>query len=193
MKIVGLTGGIGSGKTTVAGFFADLGVPVYIADTEAKRLTNTSKIIRRKLIALLGSNAYNEEGLNRKWVAQTIFKDAELLEQVNQIIHPKVGQHFKRWVKKQKTPYCIKEAAVLFENGGYKQCDYTILVTAPLEIRLQRVMARDAVKVSEIKERMSHQWEDEKKLLLADFHIENVDLEQTKSEVNRLHQYFLKN
>ena len=116
MKIVGLTGGIGSGKTTVAKMFMELGIPVYIADDEAKRLTNSSKVIRRKLIVLLGEEAYTEEGLlNRPYVANLVFNDKMLLEGINQIIHPKVAQHFKRWIKKQKSPYCIKEAAILFD------------------------------------------------------------------------------
>src|SRR5690606_4065952 len=110
MKIVGLTGGIGSGKTTVAKMFAELGVPIYIADVEAKKLTNTSKVIRRKLIALLGETAYSETGLNRAYVADKIFNDTALLQAVNKIIHPRVATHFKRWASKQKAVYVIKEA-----------------------------------------------------------------------------------
>ena len=191
MYVVGLTGGIGSGKTTVAGFFAEKGVPVYIADLEARKLTNTSVFIRKKLIKLLGAEAYTEDGINRRYVADKIFKDAELLQQVNGIIHPKVGQHFKRWLKKQSAPYCIKEAAILFENGGYKNCDLTILVTAPIEVRIQRVLARDETTKLAIENRISNQWEDEKKLLLASFHIENIDLENTKTRVKEIHHRIL--
>ena len=191
MKIIGLTGGIGSGKTTVAGFFAALGVPVYIADIEAKKLTQNSKVIRKKLIALLGPKTYNKTGLNRKFVAETIFNDKDLLQQVNQIIHPKVAQHFKRWVKKQKAPYCIKEAAILFENGGYKNCDATILVTAPIAQRVERVLQRDETTTEAIEDRISNQWSDEKKLNLADFHIENIDLKDTEARVNELHHLIL--
>ena len=191
MKIVGLTGGIGSGKTTVAVFFAELGVPVYIADIEAKRLTQKSKVIRKKLIALLGPKTYNETGLNRKFVANAIFNDKELLKQVNQIIHPKVARHFKRWVKKQTAPYCIKEAAILFENGGYKKCDLTILVTAPVAQRVERVLQRDNTTTEAISDRMANQWSDEKKLKLADFRIENIDLEVTEVRVKELHNLIL--
>lgn len=191
MYVVGLTGGIGSGKTTVAGFFSEMGVPVYIADLEARKLTNTSVFIRKKLIRLLGTEAYTEDGINRRYVADKIFKDDNLLQRVNGIIHPKVRQHFKRWLKKQSAPYCIKEAAILFENGGYKNCDFTILVTAPIEVRVQRVLARDETTKLDIEDRISNQWEDEKKLLLADFHIENIDLEITKNRVKEIHHRIL--
>jgi dephospho-CoA kinase len=191
LKIIGLTGGIGSGKTTVAGFFAAFGVPVYIADIEAKKLMQNSKMIRKKLIALLGSEAYNEEGLNRSFVANVIFNDTGLLEQVNQIIHPKLARHFKRWVEKQEGPYCIKEAAILFENGSYKNCDATILVTAPVARRVERVLKRDDTTTAAIEDRISNQWQDEKKLVLADFHIENIDLEMTKTRVEELHHLLL--
>ena len=163
MLVVGLTGGIGSGKTTIARMFSNLGVPVYIADTEAKRIVNSSKVVRRKLIKLLGEKAYANELLDRKYVASLIFKDQKLLEEVNLIIHPKVRQHFSRWVKKQTAPYCIKEAAILFENGSYKDLDLTILVTAPKQVRIDRVMKRDNTDIDAIEERMQHQWSDTKK------------------------------
>lgn len=192
MKVVGLTGGIGSGKTTVARFFSELEVPVYIADTEARKLTNRSSYIRKKLIALLGEEAYHNGTINRKYVADKIFNDTDLLEEVNKIIHPRVAMHFKRWLSKQPGPYCIKEAAILFENDGYKQCDYTILVTAPMDIRIERLLKRDDTTQREIEERMANQWEDDKKLSLANYHIENIDLEQTKRKVKALHRLILK-
>ncbi len=192
MKVVGLTGGIGSGKSTIANFFSELGVPVYIADIEAKKLTNRSKVIRRKLIQLLGRKAYNDEGLNRPFVAKKIFNDPELLQQVNAIIHPKVGQHFRRWMKKQEAPYCIKEAAILFENGGYKNCDFTILVSAPVEVRIERVTARDGSTEEEVRSRMDNQWTDEQKIPLATFHIENLDLTDVKVRVKQIHAEILK-
>ncbi len=191
MKIVGLTGGIGSGKTTVAKMFAELGVPVYIADVEAKLLTDRSKVIRRKMIALLGEETYHNDTLNRPYVAQKIFNDKTLLEQVNAIIHPKVGQHFNRWVKKQKGAYCIKEAAILFESGGYKNCDYIILITAPKEIRIKRVLERDTTTREDIESRMSHQWKDERKKSLSHFHIENTDLTTTRRKVEEVHNHLL--
>lgn len=191
MMIVGLTGGIGSGKSTVAGFFSEMGIPVYIADDEAKLLTNRSKVIRRKLIALLGEEAYDENGLSRSFVASKIFSDKNLLAATNAIIHPKVATHFKRWVKKQESPYVLKEAAILFENGSYKSCDATILITAPRKLRIQRVLKRDTITKSEIENRMANQWEDDKKLQFANFHIENIDLLATKDEVFKVHEKLL--
>ncbi|QIE60724.1 dephospho-CoA kinase [Rasiella rasia] len=187
MKIVGLTGGIGSGKTTVAKMFQELGVPVYIADIEAKKLTNSSKIIHRKLTQLLGKEAYTDGVLNRVFVAKLVFNDATLLKAVNEIIHPKVAQHFKRWVKKQHGPYCVKEAAILFENGSYVDCDLTILVTAPVEERIRRVQQRDYNTREAIVARMNNQWSDEKKIKLADVVIHNLDLASTKIQIKNLH------
>jgi dephospho-CoA kinase len=187
VKIIGLTGGIGSGKTTVAQLFSELGVPIYIADTEAKKLMDSSKVIRRKLVALLGEDAYSGTKLNRKFVADKIFNDKFLLDAVNAVIHPKVAAHFKKWVSKQKATYVIKEAAILFENGSYKDCDMVILVTAPKQMRINRVMARDNTSKAEIEQRMNNQWSDEKKLKLADIIIENIDLKTTKNKVEAIH------
>lgn len=188
MKIVGLTGGIGSGKTTVAKMFSELGVPVYIADDEAKKLTNSSKVIRRKLIHLLGDQAYIDGSLNRKYVADKIFTDKALLNAVNAIIHPKVATHFKKWALRQKANYVIKEAAILFENGGYKECDVVILVTAPKTLRLQRVIKRDNATQGEIEQRMDNQWTDTRKKKLADIIIENIEIEKTRQQVQLIHK-----
>ena len=193
MKIVGLTGGIGSGKTTVAKMFSELGVPIYIADVEAKKLTNSSKFIRKNLIELLGEKAYENNILNRPYVADKIFNDKDLLKSVNNIIHPKVSEHFEKWVSKQKTGYVIKEAAILFENDGYKKCDFVILVTAPKSVRLKRVMERDKSSETEIQQRMDNQWSDETKAKLANIVIENIELEKTKKKVVEVHNYILHN
>lgn len=187
MKIIGLTGGIGSGKTTVAQLFSELGVPIYIADIEAKKLTDTSKVIRRKLISLLGEEAYKGPKLNRKFVADKIFNDKTLLEGANAVIHPKVAAHFRKWVSKQKATYVIKEAAILFENGGYKNCDLVILVTAPKAVRIARVRTRDNASSIEIEQRMKNQWSDEEKQKLADIIIENIDLKTTSKKVETIH------
>jgi len=187
MKIVGLTGGIGSGKTTVAQMFKDLGVPVYIADIEARKLTNSSKVIKRKLIQLFGSSCYKDGELDRKFVADKVFNDPELLEKLNSIIHPKVAAHFKRWQCKQKGAFCIKETAILFENDGYKQCDLTILVVSPEQERIRRVMARDRISEKEVLVRIKNQWSDEKKRKLANIIIENIDLNSTKNQVLDIH------
>lgn len=191
MKIIGLTGGIGSGKSTIAKLFEELGVPVYIADDAGKYLLKTSKVVQRKVINLLGEKAYSNGLPDKKYIANKVFNDTNLLQQLNNIIHPKVGQHFKKWQKKQHAPYCIKEAAILFENGGYKQCDATILVTAPREIRVERVTARDQTSAEEVVQRMSHQWSDDDKIHLADYVIENITLSKTKISVQKLHHILL--
>jgi dephospho-CoA kinase len=188
MKIVGITGGIGSGKTTVAKMFAALGVPVYYADDEAKKLMNSSITIRESLTALLGKETYIDGILNRKFMANKIFNDKELLEKVNAIIHPQVAAHFQNWTTQQNYPYVLKEAAILYESGSYKDCDKVILVTAPKETRIQRVMDRDKVTREEVEARMKNQWPDSKKEELADYIIQNESISHTQDEVNVLHR-----
>ena len=189
--IVGLTGGIGSGKTTVANFFEDLGVPIYISDTEAKRLMTVSPEIRREIIQLLGSDSYTPDGLNRKYIADKVFKDDTLLQQLNAIVHPRVATNFANWYKQQDSPYVIKEAAILFENGGYRKCDFMILVTAPMQDRISRLKKRDQSSEEEIRNRMEAQWDDAKKTALSDITIENSILEETKRKVLRIHNHLL--
>lgn len=192
MKIVGLTGGIGSGKTTVANLFSELNVPIYIADKEAKALMNKSKVIKRKLIQLFGKDAYKAEELNRPYLAEQIFNDKNLLQQMNAIVHPKVASHFKRWIKKQAAPYCIKEVAILFENGSYVNCDKVITVIAPLEIRISRVLQRDQTTTSKIKAIIKNQWQDQERMKLSDYVISNDDnLQHLKYQINEIHQKLL--
>lgn len=191
MKI-GLTGGIGSGKTTVANFFADLGVPVYIADTEARKLQNESEEVIQQITALFGPEAYKDGILDRKFISGKVFNDPEKLKALNNIVHPQVALHFDRWKEKQDAEYVIYEAAILFEKGGYKKCDFTILVVADHDTKIQRLQKRDASEISEIKARMNNQWPDEKKQKLADFVIENRDLADTCKEVGKIHRILLK-
>ena len=192
MTIVGLTGGIGSGKTTVSKMFKALGIPIYIADDEAKALMNRSKVIRRKLTANFGEEAYLETGLNRPYLASKVFSDKSLLEKINAIVHPKVVSHFKRWAKKQSSPYLIKEAAILFENGSYKSCDLLITVTAPETERINRVISRDDSNKDKVRAIIKNQWTDARKVALSDFVIKNIDLEDTKVQVLQIHKQILK-
>lgn len=187
MKIVGLTGGIGSGKTTVAKQFQARGIPVYIADDEAKKLMNRSKIIKRKLIELFGDEAYKNNTLNRPFLADKIFNNADNLKKMNAVVHPKVAAHFKNWVKKQKAPYVLKESAILFENGAYKDCDLIITVTAPLELRKKRLLKRDNTTLEKIQAIINNQWSDEAKILKSHFVITNKKLEETKQQVQLTH------
>lgn len=186
--LVGLTGGIGSGKTTVAKLFEDLGIPIYIADVEAKALMNRSKVIKRKLIALFGNEAYVDGTLNRPFLAQQIFNDKALLAKMNAIVHPKVASHFKRWVAKQKSAYYIKESAILFENDNAKHCDVVITVTAPEAIRIARVIARDDSSEAKVKAIINNQLSDAIKIEQSDFVITNIDLKSTKQQVLDIHQ-----
>lgn len=192
MKIVGLTGGIGSGKTTVAGFFKELGIPVYIADEAGKHLMKTSEAVRSHIIALLGEEAYIGDSPNRKYIAARVFTSAEKLEKLNQIIHPAVALDFENWKQEKTAPYIIYEAAILFESGGYKKCDVVILVTAPLEKRIERLQKRDQSSAEEIRARMDHQWTDDQKRKYADFEIINSDLSFLKEQVKNLHEILLK-
>lgn len=190
--IVGLTGGIGSGKSTVANFFKELGVPVYIADLEAKKLMGTSSDIRRDIISVFGADAYENNLPNRQYLAEIVFENPEKLKQLNAIIHPAVGKHFDDWYHKQNAPYVIKEVAILFENGGDKQCDLIITVTAPKEIRIERVLKRDQTTRKAIEARMQNQWSDKEKIKKSDFVIENITIDNTHQIVEELHRMILK-
>ena len=187
MKIVGLTGGIGSGKTTVAAMFANLGVPIYIADDEAKKLIKSSKVIKRKLLKLFGEEAYINGSLNKPFIANAIFNNKVLLEKMNAIIHPKVASHFNKWMRKQTAPYVIKEAAILFENNTYKSFDFIITVTAPKEIKIERLLKRDDTSLKRIKDIMKNQWTDEEKIKYSDFVIVNKAIENTEMQVAKIH------
>lgn len=191
MTIIGLTGGIGSGKTTVAKIFKSLGVPVYIADKEAKKLMRRSKVIKRELVELFGDNAYVNGKLNKPFIAKIIFNDKAYLEEMNAIVHPKVAKHFNKWLLKQKASYVIKEVAILFENGGHKNCDLVITVTAPKAIKMERLLKRDDTTREKIQAIMDNQWSDAKKIELSDYVIENIDIDNTISQVEKLHYSIL--
>ncbi|WP_299251584.1 dephospho-CoA kinase [uncultured Aquimarina sp.] len=187
MKVIGLTGGIGSGKSTVAKMFAKFGAPIYIADDEAKKLMNEDVGVKKQIIDLLGLNSYTEEGLNRSFIADKVFNNKELLEKLNAIVHPAVAAHFTKWKNDQKSVYVIKEAAILFENGGYKQCDYTVLVTAPEKTRIDRVLKRDNTTKSAVIARLNNQWKDSEKIPLADYVVINTNLEETWLQIEKIH------
>lgn len=191
MKTVGLTGGIGSGKTTVARMFQDLGVPLYIADDRAKVLMNSSEEIRTKLTQLFGEEAYQNQQLNRAFIASKIFKDAHLLKQMNAIVHPAVGADFESWKEEQNAVYVLKEAAIIFENNLASQYDYIITVVADLDQRIARVIHRDNTTESKVMAIVHNQLSDDEKAKLSDFVIINHDLEQTKLQVLKIHQHLL--
>lgn len=180
-KIIGLTGGIGSGKSTLAHYFEEKGIPVYIADTEAKKLLDSNKIIS-KISEAFGVEIVQNEIIDKAKLAALVFNDPEKLKILNSIIHPEVKIHFENWVKKHNDfPIVMKEAAILFESGSYKDCDKIILVTAPEELRIKRVMDRDGVTRESVMARMTNQWTDDKKIALSDFIIENINAEEAKN------------
>jgi len=189
--IVGLTGGIGSGKSTVAKFFKALGVPVYDSDAQAKRLMKSSKKIRKKIIALLGEEAYQDKALNKPFIAKLVFGDEELLEKLNGIVHPAVRKHFLKWYQKQTHPYVVQETALLFENKSSDFYDKIILVTAPVKTRIARVMSRDNSSEEQVMARIKNQLEDTVKIELSNYIIENINLEETKDKVITLNKALL--
>ena len=189
--IVGLTGGIGSGKTTVAKLFKKRGIPVYDSDKQAKKLMRRSKKVKNKITALLGDQAYSGSELNSTFIANKVFSDQKLLLELNGIVHPAVRKHFKKWVEKQDAPYVIQEVAIIFENGIQESYDKIILVTAPMDIRIDRIQKRDNVSEKKIRERMDNQWPDTKKIPLSDFVIENIDLQKTRLKINEIHDRLL--
>ncbi|WP_295335954.1 dephospho-CoA kinase [Flavobacterium sp.] len=192
-KIIGLTGGIGSGKTMVAQYIQSQGIPVYIADEEAKKVMNTPEVIAA-VVKTFGNDVIDNGSVNRQKLAQLVFNSPEKLKQLNEIIHPRVKQDFDNWVEKHHNfPFVVKEAAILFESGSYQFCDKIITVTAPLPVRLQRVMERDSVTRDQVLARMQNQWDDEKKVALSDFVIQNICIEDTKSQVDNILKTLRKN
>lgn len=189
--IVGLTGGIGSGKSTVAKMFKKLGVPVYNSDKKAKNLMKSSKKLRASIKALLGDDAYDGKKLNKAYIANQIFQDKSLLNKLNGIVHPAVRENFISWAKKQEAPYVIQEAAIIFENGLHEFYDKIVLVTAPEKVRLKRVLERNGASKADILARMGNQWQDARKIKLSDHVIDNLVLEDTIFKVKEVHKLLL--
>lgn len=170
---IGITGGIGSGKSVVASLFNLYGIPVYVADTESKKLTATSPIIKKQLIELFGEDLYTEQGLNKKLLASHIFGNPECLKQVNAIIHPEVNRHFTEWAKSQSSELCAIESAILFESGFNKMVDKSIMVYAPQNLRIERALQRDNTSREDIVNRINSQLPDETKKEWSDYVIHN--------------------
>ena len=190
-KIIGLTGGIGSGKSSVAFMFEKLGVPIYSSDVEANILMENSKEIQNSLIQLLGRKAYLYGRLNRAFVASKVFNDTNLLSKLNAIVHPAVKTHFESWLSKQKSVYVIKEVAILFEMNSQNNFDYIISVVAPIKDRVHRVVQRDGKSESDVYSIIHNQLPDADKIKLSDFIIHNNLIATTESEVLILHKTIL--
>jgi len=194
MKKIGLTGGIGSGKSFVASIFEKLEVPVYYSDAEAKRLMNVHNEITEKLIALFGNEVYTEKNsLNRAFLASKIFANKDLIAKVNAIVHPVVRNDFNEWAQKQHSHYVLQESAILFEIGAYKLLDATILVIAPNELRIKRAAQRDGVLEEEVIKRMNNQGNQQELSKMADFIINNNEQEMLLPQIINIHQQIMKN
>ena len=191
MKVVGVTGGIGSGKTTVCQIFEHLNVPIYYADSRAKELMASNSDLKAAIIKSFGEDSYTNGQLNRPYLAKLVFTSPEKLALLNSLVHPAVANDFEGWLEENDTvPYVLKEAAILFESGAYQDVNTSVLVIAPEDVRLQRVMKRDGSSKEEVLQRMKNQWTQERKAKLADHIINNDGTQLLIPQVLELHQKF---
>ena len=192
--IVGVTGGIGSGKSTVTKLFQEFkDVSVYIADDEAKKISNTSLVVKQKLIEEFGEQAYVKGLLNRAFIADIVFNNPKKLAFLNSVIHPEVAKHFKEFVlKNNDKSYIVYESAILFESGGFKNCDFVITVIAPIEVCVNRVIKRDKTTREHVLNRINNQWSTSKKSIQSNYVIENISLQNTQKSVRNIHNILTK-
>jgi len=192
MLKIGLTGGIGSGKSYVSRIFKTLGIPVYDSDQEAKRLMMENEELVLGIKDIFGAKAYSGEHLNRTYISEQVFNDKQLLSSLNSIVHPAVHEDFMNWSEQQDDkPYLIKEAAILFETGGYKLLDHTILIVADEQTRINRVVERDKVSEESVRDRINNQMSDEEKIKYADFIINNNNDSMILQQIVDLHHQIL--
>lgn len=185
-KVIGLTGGIGSGKTMVANYIKSLGIPVYIADDEARKIMDTHEVIQA-ISSTFGNDILKDNIVNREKLSKLVFDNPEELKKLNAIIHPLVKKHFDNWLKDHSSfPFVVKEAAILFESGSYKYCDSIIAVTAPIETRIQRVLKRDKTSRENILKRMQNQWTDDLRIAKSDFVINNDSVKETHKQIDQI-------
>lgn len=185
-KIIGLTGGIGSGKTTVANEFASHGIPVYITDQEAKKIMQ-SEVVLSQIRNEFGDAVFENGILIREKLSEIVFNNPKKLDALNGIVHPAVKEHFKKWlINHENEPFIIYESAILFETGSYKECDFIINVVAPIDIRIRRVISRDKTTREKVLERMKNQWNDEDKSSKSDFIIENTSMKALKLDIVKI-------
>jgi dephospho-CoA kinase len=188
---VGITGGIGSGKTIICQVFKSLQVPVYNADQRAMTLVETDAEIRYQIIQEFGEKSFTDSGYNRKFIADIVFNDSTLLGKLNQIIHPAVAKDFNKWAENINAPYVIEEAAILFESGANEIIDDVIVVDAPEDLRISRIQKRDGLKEEEIRDRVHNQWPTDKLRVLADWVIENNDNVLVLPQILNIHHTLL--
>lgn len=189
---VGITGGMGSGKSTAAKIFEALGIPVFYADDESKKLLDTNVLVKEKLTSRFGVELYKNEQLDRAFLANQIFNNSEALAFVNGVVHPAVAERYNNWCAEQTAPYGLKEAAILFETGSYKDLDKTILVVADEALRVERVKKRNGWTRDEVLARMKNQWEDSEKIPLADFVIYNNEKEMLTPQILKIHENLIR-
>jgi dephospho-CoA kinase len=189
---IGITGGIGSGKTTVARIFEVLGIPVYYADDAAKRIMNEDETLKKEIIRNFGEQSYINGKLNREYLGSIVFKDKKKLAVLNALVHPATIRNSNAWMKCQTTPYAIREAALIFESGVQAQLDYIIGVSAPVELRIQRAMQRDNITREQVQERMDRQINETIKMRLCDFVIVNDEKKPVIPQVLKLHEKLVK-
>jgi dephospho-CoA kinase len=188
---IGITGGIGSGKTTVSSIFEVLGIPVYYADVEAKKIINEDDSIITSIKKIFGEESYINHQLNSKHIASIVFTDPNKLNSLNQLVHPATISHANDWMYKQTSPYCIKEAALIFESDSQKNLDYVIGVWAQEDIRIKRIIQRDRLTKDEVLKRINNQMNEELKMKNCDFIILNNDVEMLTTQVIELHEKLL--
>jgi dephospho-CoA kinase len=188
---LGVTGGIGSGKTSVCRVFSVLGVPLFSADQEAREIMGNDKSIMRRVNSIAGRDLYPDGSLDRMQLAAIIFNDKMLLEKVNSLVHPVVFDHYMKWEKKQTTPYTIMEVAILFESGASLLVDRILTVVAPVEERINRIIERNQLSREQIQERIRNQWDDESRIKLSDYVIRNSDNEMIIPAVLEIHEELL--
>lgn len=186
-KIIGVTGGIGSGKTTIVNYIHTKGYPVYIADEAGKKVMQQPKVIQQVNALFEGKVLLDDGSLDRSKIASLVFNDEQLLSALNQIVHPAVVSDFEEFKKQNsQQPLVFKEAAILFESGSYKDCDATILITAPLNVRIDRVVKRDGISKEAVLQRMKNQLTDEEKQKLATFTVENMELNHAFKSIDEI-------
>lgn len=192
MLKIGLTGGIGSGKTTIAKIFSTLGVPLYDADTAAKKIMDTNDQVKKQLIARFGNKVYKNGALDRSYLSSIVFNDASALHDLNAITHPATIKDAEKWFSKQQTAYAIKEAALIFESKSHQYLDYVIGVWAPLPLRIERVLLRGGITEQEARNRAEKQMNEEQKMQLCDFVIDNSGTKAVIPQVIELHEKLIK-
>ncbi len=183
---VGVTGGIGAGKSLICSILERMGYPVFYSDIEAKKIIISNPQVRIDLIELFGIQIFKDHQLDRKLLANLLFSDSTLIEKMNAIVHPKVREEFENWALSQDSQLVFNEAAILFETGSYKNFDATILVTAPLEIRLNRVINRDNSIRADVQKRIDNQWSDEQKVMLSTYLIQNDDIHSVLDQIDEV-------